>query len=143
MKIVELKCLSGSVLDTVELSAKDLFKDVISEEFSKFAPHHSDLIIGDTNDYFKKYTVVVAVDGEKVVGVLMYHYNTLEWLIVHSEHRKEGIGKKLLDFFESKNKGTVMLFAYKANPFIKFYGKHGYTQRVYNCEAVKFTKVVM
>ncbi|AUG88445.1 hypothetical protein PQC39_gp081 [Vibrio phage Vp_R1] len=143
MKIIELKCLSGLVLETVEMSAKELFKDVISEEFSKFAPHHSDLIIADTDMYFKKYDISVAVSGSLVVGVMMSYYNTLEWLVVKDTYRRSGVGDMLLKHFESKHKGTVELFAYANNPFISFYEKHGYSKRPYNREAVKFTKVLM
>jgi ribosomal protein S18 acetylase RimI-like enzyme len=60
-------------------------------------------------NYFKKNlkNILVAVEGQKVVGYLMLKDNVLMNLVVHPKYREKGIGKILVEEVTKKSKKLI------------------------------------
>lgn len=82
----------------------------------------------DLNKVF--FNSLVSVD-EKINGIIVYNlfYDRIEieYIIVPEEHRKKGIGSKLLSEIEKDNINNITLEVRKSNETaIDFYKKNGY-----------------
>ena len=122
-----------------QMELKPVFAEIIREVFTDFAPGHVEPIIFDFKDHPYE-TTFALMDGDKVAGIYISKFNTLEWLLVKPEYRRTGAGKLMLDHFESSQSGIVRLFTYKDNPYIGFYSKNGYNRTTLNSQAYHFWK---
>jgi len=99
---------------------------------------------GYITDHVKKYpgTLKVAESDGKLVGFIRFHleegsfgdYGLIDIIFVEKSHRKQGIGKLLLQeaekWFRSKGLSRIEATVTNTNmPSISFFKSHGYTEK--------------
>ncbi len=111
------------------------------EEFSK-PPFNEDArmknVIESLMFYFSTGTVLVALDGNKIVGTAVFLIELwwegpvvlLEDLAVRNDYKKKGVGKFLMEHVEDigcKCGAVMVCFStHKKSSAVRFYSKHGY-----------------
>ena len=73
--------------------------------------------------------VHVAVDDERIVGVLALHDGWLEHLYVLPELTGAGIGSRLLELAQAEHPDGLQLWAFQSNgPALRFYAERGFVE---------------
>ena len=127
----------------IKAQKKDLEKiaNITKIEFSKLPFNEKDSIkniLKNLNFYFKVEEIYVVVINRKIVGVIIFKIEQsceerviiIEELVVEEKFKKQGIGKKLMEFTESyakkKKVKSISFSTHKKAPAVKFYQKLGY-----------------
>lgn len=97
---IKIKKLSKSI-KIRKAEIEDLEKIKKMDEISLKAVH--------SLDYFKKNlkNILVAVEGEKIVGYVMFKDNIIMNLVVHPDYHEKGIGKILVEETMKKSKKII------------------------------------
>ena len=136
-----------------EKDVEDMAKLIING-FSKY-PYHDKWTKKEAKDSVKSDLIrgkgYVAEERKKIVGFIVITkeisgkiYLFIENLVVDIDYQRKGIGKKLVDFIEEKQrkKGEVIisLSANKKSTAYKFYKKLGYKENKFNVNMSKKLK---
>ena len=71
----------------------------------------------------------IAVDGERVLGVLTLHDDFLDQLYVASTAQRSGVGARLVDVAKRERPDGLQLWAFVSNDAAQaFYLKHGFVE---------------
>ncbi len=123
------------------------FQRIISEAFTEYPPEVLDFFINkDFADAFLKkslekwdYVVLLAIDNSEIIGFLVREklyggVSFCTWLAVDQKYRGQGIGSKLVDFWEKevlKEKGHKLMLVAPSEEACRFYLKKGFEEEGY------------
>jgi len=79
------------------------------------------------NKLSKDSDVYIAIEENKVVGMIAFNNTEILQLYIHIAHQGKGIGKKLLDLAKSKSPGKLTLYTFDVNKRAQlFYEGNGF-----------------
>ena len=80
-----------------------------------------DIFIGQTEAW-------VAVDDERIVGVMSLKPGWVEQLYIATDAQGQGIGRRLLDLAKERSDGELQLWTFQVNARARrFYERNGFT----------------
>ncbi len=111
-------------------NSKDYFKKEGIKKYLNFHDIKKNTVDSLYENYRRSTIIYVAIIDEKVVGVIRGNSERIINLFVDKNYHKKGIGKQLVDKFESVCKNNkVKVIKIKASSYaIPFYKKMGYKQ---------------
>lgn len=131
-----------SIQDFDEVAGKDTIVDFFFEHLDRFGD--SKEAIGECIDYVMSsdkgkggYILLALKDGDIAGGVVMISTGMklyipeyfLVYIAVHSGHRNQGLGGKLLKIVQDKTNGDIALHVEYDNPAKRLYERSGFESK--------------
>lgn len=71
--------------------------------------------------------IYIAIDKNKVVGIIAFNENEINQLYIHNDYQGKGLGKRLLELARANSKGRLTLFTFEVNNKAqRFYENNGF-----------------
>lgn len=75
----------------------------------------------------KENEIYIAVDGNKVAGIVAFNESEVNQLYIHIDYQGRGLGKKLLELAKANSIGRLTLYTFEVNKKAqRFYEKNGF-----------------
>ncbi|RLQ91368.1 GNAT family N-acetyltransferase [Planomicrobium sp. Y74] len=75
------------------------------------------------------YEIYLALENERVVGIVVFNSAELNQLYVANGHQGKGIGEALLNLAKEHSGGSLFLYTFERNKNAqRFYEKHGFAE---------------
>jgi ribosomal protein S18 acetylase RimI-like enzyme len=121
IKIIQYN--SAYAEDTVRMWRESKERALGQKEIHPFEDHVSFL----NNILIKDNEIYIAVDNNKVVGIIAYNENEINQLYIHIDYQGNGLGKKLLYMAKDYCKESLTLYTFEVNHKAqRFYERNGF-----------------
>ena len=75
----------------------------------------------------KNYVAYLAIDEEKVIGIIVFTEEEINQLYIHNDYQGRGIGKTLLEMAKNMSSGKLTLYTFEVNRKAqRFYERNGF-----------------
>ncbi len=75
------------------------------------------------------YKIYLALEKERVVGIIVFNTEELNQLYVANDQQGKGIGETLLELAKKHSSGSLFLYTFEINQQAqRFYEKHGFVE---------------
>lgn len=109
--------------DTVHMWRNSKERAIGHKEIHSFEDH----VFFLNNILLKDNEIYIAVDNNKVAGVIAFNENEINQLYIHNDYQGIGLGKKLLDMAKINSKGRLILYTFEVNHKAQqFYERNGF-----------------
>lgn len=126
MKQCDIKIIKyDSVYDeeTVRMWRESKKRAIGQEEIHSFEDHLFFL----NNILNRDNQIYIAIDNNKVVGMIAFNENEVNQLYIHNDYQGMGLGKKLLDMAKINSDGRLTLYTFEVNHKAqRFYERNGF-----------------
>jgi ribosomal protein S18 acetylase RimI-like enzyme len=109
--------------DTVQMWRQSKGKAIGQKEIHSFEDH----VFFLNNILNRENKVYIAIDYNKVVGIIAFNENEINQLYIHNDYQGKGLGKRFLDLAKINSKGRLTLFTFEVNHKAqRFYENNGF-----------------
>lgn len=121
IKIIQYN--SAYAEDTVRMWRESKERAIGQKEIHSFENH----VFFLNNILYKDNKIYIAIDNNKVVGLIAFNENEVNQLYIHNDYQGMGLGKRLLDMAKSNSKVRLTLYTFEVNHKAqRFYEANGF-----------------
>lgn len=121
IKIIEYN--SAYDEDTVRMWRESKEKAIGQGEMHSFEDH----VFFLNNILSKDNEIYIAIDNNKVVGMIAFNEHEINQLYIHTEYQGRELGKRLLDMAKINSNGRLTLYTFEVNHKAqRFYERNGF-----------------
>jgi ribosomal protein S18 acetylase RimI-like enzyme len=109
--------------DTVRMWRESKERAIGHKDMHPFEDHLFFLnnILGKENEIY------IALDNNKVIGIIAFNENEINQLYIHVDYQGMGLGRMLLDLAKTNSNGKLTLYTFEVNKKAqKFYESNGF-----------------
>lgn len=109
--------------ETVRMWRQSKERSIAQKEMHSFEDH----VFFLNNILNKDNKIYIAIDNNKVVGMIAFNENEINQLYIHNDYQGKGLGRKFLELSKANSKGILTLFTFEVNHNAqRFYEKNGF-----------------
>lgn len=121
IKIIEFEPIYAE--ETVRMWRQSKEKAISQKENHSFEDH----VFFLNNILNKDNKIYIAIDNNKVVGMIAFNESEINQLYIHIDYQGKGLGRRLLELAKLNSKGRLTLFTFEVNRKAQhFYEKNGF-----------------